>query len=514
MRSRIFKLHRVTAALCFSFGLSATSAFASGYEVWLSDQANTQGFSATNPNGTHGGKVRIYDGNDIDGNSPLNAPVVLDATSDLFPNAQATTGAHVTRIHGIMPSHDHRHMALNFVASGHLGIVEGDSKNPLCLFRTTLTSTGRQNHMSFWTPDGKHLVVANQNGRMLERVDVKRNAGGEAVEFIFNADASLDLVGGAGRILAQPIAVDMDTSDSVRCTVSGSVADNQATTTSNGSPKQASGIRPVNAAICPIPTSTGRHTFVTLGGGGMFVVDNQATPMSIVADYDTSVITAAGCGGVEADGFMHINSGTPGPHVSEFSLYRLSTNLPLAPNFNASNTPMPVASWHDPDNGMVMHKDTNRDAHGLIAVRNELTGKARYIHQMDRVRNNVEVFKIAPPWNDLNARHEGTYDLRSSGVCGSTLGSTTYNDPAPDLGDMAPGGFPDSGRMYVALRGPFPLSVSHAAQGSCPGLGIITLSADRRTGELTHVLPTSVLDFTAGKNLSDPHAVIVRKKNI
>jgi hypothetical protein len=65
--------------------------------------------------------------------------------------------------------------------------------------------------------------------------------------------------------------------------------------------------------------------------------------------------------------------------------------------------------------------------------------------------------------------------------------------------------------IYVALRGPFPLTVSHAAAGSCPGLGIIV--RDPMTGKwrLAHVLPSTVLDFSGTHNLSDPHAVIVRR---
>jgi hypothetical protein len=62
----------------------------------------------------------------------------------------------------------------------------------------------------------------------------------------------------------------------------------------------------------------------------------------------------------------------------------------------------------------------------------------------------------------------------------------------------------------MALRGPFPLTVSHAAEGSCPGLGIIRRNPTTSTWELAHVLPASVSDFTSLKNLSDPHAVIVR----
>jgi hypothetical protein len=491
---------------------SAPTTYAAAYEVRVSDQANTQGITAATPTGTHGGHVLIYDGADLAQTPPVDNPLVLDVTTDLFPTADVTTGAHVARIHGILPSPDHRYMALNFVASGHLGIVDGETKLPVCLFRTTGTTTGRQNHMSFWAPDGSSVIVANQNGRLLERVDITRDASGVVTGFEFNAAASLDLVGGAGRILVQPVAVDTDPGDGISCTVSGTAADGQPTTTPTGAPKQAAGLRPTNTVICPIPASTSQHVFATLGGGGMFVIDIRATPMAIVAEYDMSVVRPAGCGGVEAAGFMHLNTGTPAHNVSEFTLYRFPLGYPAAPAFYAANTPAPIAVWADADNGKVAGVDipagTNRDAHGIVLVRNVKSGKPRYLHQMDRIRNNVEVFKVAPPWRVF--RHEGTYDLTTTGACGSTLGTTKSNDPTPDLGDLSVGGVPDGGRIYVALRGPVPLTIAHAADGSCPGLGIITLSANRKSGQLTHVLPTTVLNFDGSKNLSDPHAAIVR----
>ena len=71
------------------------------FEVWLSDQANTVGFSLQAPNGTHGGKLRIYDSADLLRPQPINNPLVLDASIDLFPNALEKTNSHVTRLHGI-----------------------------------------------------------------------------------------------------------------------------------------------------------------------------------------------------------------------------------------------------------------------------------------------------------------------------------------------------------------------------------------------------------------------------
>lgn len=495
---------------------SASVAYAKGYEVWVSDQANTQGITASNPGGTHGGAVRIYEGVDLERTPPVNNPKVLDATKNLFPTADTTTGAHVARIHGILPSPDHRYMALNFVASGHLGIVDGETKLPVCLFRTTVTTTGRQNHMSFWAPNGHSVIVANQNGRILERVDVKRNGTGAVISFDFNAAASLDLVGGAGRISEQPVAVDLNPQDRIACTVIGTVVDGQTITTPTGALKQADGIRPLNTVICPIVASTSQHVFATLGGGGMFVIDIRSTPMAIVAEYDMSVIRAAGCGGVEAAGFMHLNTGTPAPNVSEFTLYRFPLGYPMAPTFNAANTPAPLAIWADTDNGKVAGTDipagSNRDAHGLVLVSNPTAETSYYLHQMDRIRNNVEVFGVTLSRNNRIFHHAGSYSLITTNACGSTLGSSKSNDPTPDLGDLSVAGQSEGKRIYVALRGPFPLTISHAADGSCPGLGIITLSPNLTSGTLDHVLPTTILDMEGTKNLSDPHAAIVRLK--
>ncbi|MCF4965851.1 hypothetical protein CV014_01455 [Nostoc sp. CMAA1605] len=146
----------------------------------------------------------------------------------------------------------------------------------------------------------------------------------------------------------------------------------------------------------------------------------------------------------------------------------------------------------------------------MVVVKNLNSGKAKYLHQLDRVRNNVEVFKMNAPWDNLYLRHEGMYSLTTTGACGTTLGAVQNNDPTPDLADLSLGKNED--KIYVALRGPYPLTIAHAAAGSCPGLGIITLSSNKKSGELTNVLPTMIMNGDSTKNLSDPHGAIVRQK--
>ena len=45
-------------------------------------------------------------------------------------------------------------------------------------------------------------------------------------------------------------------------------------------------VRPDNAPILVVPDATGTLAFVTLRGGGLFVVDPTTTPMEILAEYD------------------------------------------------------------------------------------------------------------------------------------------------------------------------------------------------------------------------------------
>ncbi len=100
---------------------------APAYEVWLTDQNNTAGFSAGTPRGTHGGRILIYDGADLDNpNGPLNQPEILDlATFYAVTGPNNNTGANVVRPHMAIPSPDHNYVAVAFVASGHVAIIGG-----------------------------------------------------------------------------------------------------------------------------------------------------------------------------------------------------------------------------------------------------------------------------------------------------------------------------------------------------------------------------------------------------
>ena len=84
------------------------------------------------------------------------------------------------------------------------------------------------------------------------------------------------------------------------------------------------------------------------------------------------------------------------------------------------------------------------------------------------------------------------------------------DDPAPDLVDISP----DGRKFIVSFRGPHPVTVRHAAVGSCPGFGVVTLEGDGSTGSLAHVFRTFLPNATGTKNLSDIHDAIVRIKGL
>ena len=148
------------------------------------------------------------------------------------------------------------------------------------------------------------------------------------------------------------------------------------------------------------------------------------------------------------------------------------------------------------------------------------------MHNVDRIQNNVEVFDT-----DSQA-HVGTYDLTSANGQGAGMGPCAAasvtddahlpaNDPAPDLMDTTP----DGKYLVVALRGPTPVSVTHSAQGSCPGVGVIQLRQGGKSGKLLTVLrSTNTVDNAPvsapgghlydGAERSDVHgASVISKKN-
>ncbi len=568
-----------------------------GYEVWAADQANSVSGQSL---GRVGSYIYIWnssdidaqiagglaaqpvgcDGNNVVGEGPCDlndvflSAFVEDAGADGViqdqgVNEDASQGATgrtlgdsdtaIGRIHGMLPDPQNMYLNVNAFApgAGYIGIMDARTKEAVALFRVTRSNLGRSNHMSFWNDDGSALLVANLHGRLLERIDITRDASGNITGANFNRSASLSTQGLTVTDDATAFTGTNAQGNALVSTVSGTYSEaGLAAETPNGNNKvdgTGSGVdvgRPSGVLICPIVSDTD-VAYITLAGGGLLVADTNSTPMNIVAEYNNNDtaggLNGVGCGGVQVRDTLWLNAGASaggaGATQSIFTMYNLPNSAfdahIAAGTVGALNTPAATLIFKDENNtstggnmgsfgatnntGQIPGVTTRRDAHGMVR-----TNTGNYIHNVDRVQNTVEVFS-ATGLGAMNA-HVGSYDLTSADGQGNGLGACnaasvtdggelSVNDPAPDLMDVTP----DGKYLVVALRGPAPVTVTHAAQGSCPGVGIIGLQNGGASGSLIAVLRTynTVDDATAaqvggtdyvGTERSDPHGAVARAK--
>jgi hypothetical protein len=323
------------------------------FEVWLVDQSNTNG-------ATYGGALHIYDGRDLTGADPSAAvpTEVVDLGADASALCLASTGANPVRPHMLVFNSTSSHAAITFVASGHVVIFDAHGRAPLACFRTESGAGGaRQAHAAWPTGDDRYLLVANQNGKKLERIrtNYRRN------HFAQEPAATLDLA---------------------------------SCTTPAGLPCESALLRPDNAPICPFVASDNGPVFVSLRGGGLFAVDWRKTPMMIVGEYDRDHVPANGCGFIEARGWVYGNGGGGTPaNLDQFSVYRLP--MKGYSRRNPPNFPTPQLLFDDPA--------PERDAHGVATTKHE-----RFVWVGDRDGNVAEVF------DGRTGAYVATVDLVSS----------------------------------------------------------------------------------------------------
>ena len=389
------------------------------YEVWVIDQSDSAGQK-------YGGTLYVFPGAEFAGGRTPSADAAakIDLGGASSTLCRERTGADPVRPHMLLFNSSGTHAVIAFVASGHVLVLDAATRAPVDCLRTTESPTGRQAHAAFPAGDGSYILVANQNGKRLERIDSDFVAG----RFTHNVEATLDLA---------------------TCT------------TPSGKPCQAADLRPDNAPICPVISNANDLAFVTLRGGGMLVVDPRATPMRIVAEYDMKTIHGNGCGGLQLGDNLYVNSGgRPGPmehlHVYGFDVYRFGLG-----DFRAAK----AATVNEPAAKVVYQVDGAHDSHGMV-----LAGrKGRYLWVFDRHADTAEVFATA------DDRHVATIALN---------GKLTGN-AAPDLSDVSPSGnlVFVALRGPTPLSGD-----PHNARGATPGLGIIAVKEDGRGGKLRGIV--------------------------
>jgi hypothetical protein len=449
----MFDLHVVRAiprARLLALALAATAASAQeapadgrhapgrpSYEVWAVDQSNS-------PGKAFGGAIHIWAGRHLE--DPHRAPAAPSEMVDLGAEAAALclarTGANPVRPHMMAVNASQTHVIVSFVASGHVLFLDAAARRPIECLRTSVGSTGaRQVHLAIPSPDETYVAVANQNGKLFERI----NTNYATNAFVLDTAAGIDLA---------------------TCT------------TPNGLPCESAALRPDNAPICPIIDSTSRYTFVTLRGGGLFVVDSKASPMQIVAEYDDTTVHGNGCLGAEVTGEkMYIDSGGgTAANLFQADLYTFPVTG-FSPS-NPPNLPAPTLVFSD--------SVDEADAHGAA-----LTKHHRYLWVADRGRNFLWVV-------------ETETDLVVDTI---PLAGCLSSDPTPDLLALSP----DGSHMFVSLRGPNPLTADpHVSTGTTPGVGVLKVRRGGRDATFESIARVSNID-ASGVERADVHALVVRR---
>ena len=152
-------------------------------------------------------------------------------TYSLSERAEGVGEGPGTRPHLLTFNATQSHGLLANVASGHVYVIRASDRAIVAS-----VDVGQQAHGAIAAPDGSQILVANQNGKKLARI----RSDFRSETFAHDAAADLDL--GALENPSQPD----------------------------------------NAPICPMMYvgDTGK-AYVTLRGGGLYVVDTNATPMQV-----------------------------------------------------------------------------------------------------------------------------------------------------------------------------------------------------------------------------------------
>jgi DNA-binding beta-propeller fold protein YncE len=429
------------AALILSIGLSP-SAHAqrppgfnprTPHEVWALDQSDTREDG--------GGTLHVYRGEALAPAIAANAvSEVIDLGGAVRDLCLEKTGSAPRRPHVIAFNAAQTHAIISFVATGHVVFMDAVRRVPVAAI-----DAGAQAHAAIPSPDQKYVIVCNQNGKLLQRIKTEYATN----TFTLEEEATLDLANG---------------------------------TTPSGAPREDATLRPDNAPIWPVIDAASRLAFVTLRGGGLFVVDCTTTPMSIVGEYDKATVRPHGVVGTEVGGKAYFDSGggtSAQGHGGD--LYALPVSA-FASGANPPNTPAPKLVFSHSSR-------TEVDAHGAV-----LTAGGRYLWVLDRAANTVVVV-----------------DTQTDTVVNEfSLAGRVSSDPAPDFMAISP----DGDRIYVSLRGPNPLTGNsptlNNAVGNSPGVGIISVNRNDQGGELVGV--ARITHIVDGVERADPHGLAVRRR--
>lgn len=343
-----------------------------------------------------GTRLYIHDGQRLEAGQP-GQPQVIDLAA-----ASAGVGDGIgIRPHMVAFNRTFSHAVIANVVSGHVYVIRAKDRSIIASI-----DVGEQAHHAEIAPDGGSILVANQNGKRLARI--RADFAAERFTYSRSEDLNLAALEDAGH--------------------------------------------PDNAPICPV--LNGGKAYVTVRGGGLYIVDYRATPMRVIKDYPRTTVAPAGCGGVALADKVYINSGT----ATSSDLYVFD------PATDALMKHIPL-SW------------TGSDGHGLVA-----TGGGRFLWMGNRADHNIVV---------INTNRD------------AVVGIITGFGAAPDIMGLSPSGR----RVFAALRGPNNLTGGPTAKGETPGVAVVEVTDEGRGGRRSAFIPIG--DQTPASP-NDPHVVAVR----
>ena len=345
-----------------------------------------------------GNRAYIYSSSAFSGGSTEPAVLDLDA---LARGVGAGAG---TRAHLLLFNNTYSHALLANVASGHVQFIDAANRKVV-----GSVDVGEQAHGALAAPDDSFALVANQNGKKLAKIST--DYANNVYRHNPSNDFDLRALEDAGH--------------------------------------------PDNAPICPILWAQGGFkAYVTLRGGGLYVIDTASTPMKLLKSWNKDEVKPAGCGGAVVGSRMYINSGS----ATSANLYLFDTS---------TDTLVKEVELQSP----------GTDAHGITLV------NRRYLWM--GYRGTGDRISIIDTLTDKQV---------------SSIGG--FGD-APDLMDVSPAG----DLVFATLRGPNNLTGGAPAKGSTPGLAVFEVKDGGAAGAKKVFLPIGPQN---AQSPADPHAVAVR----
>ena len=387
------------------------------YEIWMLDQSNTY---ASVPDGPLdcGGTLYILKERNVK-QGKMDKIVFGE---ELMEWIYEETGYYAVRPHYVVMNNTMTHAIISFVVSGHLLILDANTRKAVAVMKPGISL-----HVALPAPDDSYLLLSDTNGKKVWRV----NSNFRTNTFILDEGATLDL-----------------------------------------SQYEDEG-HPDNAPIATASSLNNKFAYITLRGGGFYMINQHTKPMKIVHEYNKYQVEGSGLLILQKGNRLYFNSGS-------------GTGAQEGNNPGYKSILYTIHAYDFPPNPkVVFNLNDKNDSHGIGFVRN-------YLWAVDRARNLINIVQGSKLKNQVHIKS-----------CKNLPLAMDFIAPTERL-------------VFASLRGPVPLSGNipdiNNAVGSFPGIGVFKILGDGCSAKLVKIIRTyNIID---GIETSDPHGIITRFLNL